>query len=93
MQLLHNFERFGIKYFGGIVLKHRQEEFEIIVEIDVCAAVNVVLDLIGSLLQIDSLFLLHPFHANAIELCVIHHFSFHAFVIQELQKLCPGDLV
>ena len=51
MQLLHNFERFGIKYFGGIVLKHRQEEFEIIVEIDVCAAVNVVLDLIGSLLH------------------------------------------
>jgi hypothetical protein len=93
MKLLHNFESFRIKYFGSIVFKHSQEKLEIVVKIDIHTAINIVLNLVRRLFEIDSLFLLHSFHSNTIELGVIDHFSFHSFVVQEFEEFSPRDLV
>ena len=99
-QLVLDFEGLSVEDLGFSVaslriLEQRQQVFEILTKVDENTAVDIVLDLVGLVRRFEghTLLLLHTLDTDSVQLCVVDGLSFHTLVIEELEKLLPGDFV
>lgn len=85
-------ECLGIKYLCLVIFEQKEKQFRIAM-FDVNAVADVRLRLLGRFLQAFSDRLLESLDSHAVEECFIDHLSTQPFMVEELQKLLPVDLL